>query len=210
MSIVASHPETRIVLSNVSWATFEALVADRERVSPRFVYDQGTLEIMSPSKEHEWYHRLLGRLVEAFTVERNIPVQSTGATTLKAQLEDRGLEPDGSYYITNEPRVRGCTDLDLAHDPPPDLAIEVEISRSSLDKLAIYGDLGVPEVWFYDGDSMQMWSLQSDGTYESRKRSSLLPELTIEILEGFLARRHESDETTWVRSFHEWARRLAE
>ena len=85
MSIVASHPETRIVLSNVSWATFEALVADRERVSPRFVYDQGTLEIMSPSKEHEWYHRLLGRLVEAFTVERNIPIQSTGATTLKAQ-----------------------------------------------------------------------------------------------------------------------------
>ena len=100
--------------------------------------------------------------------------------------------------------------MDLAHDPPPDLAIEVEISRSSLDKLAIYGDLGVPEVWFYDGDSMQMWSLQSDGTYESRKRSSLLPELTIEVLEGFLARRHESDETTWVRSFHEWARSLAE
>ena len=76
-----------------------------------------------------------------------IPIQSTGATTLKAQLKERGLEPDQSYYITNESLVRGCDDLDLEHDPPPDLAIEVEISRSALDKLAIYGDLGVSEVW---------------------------------------------------------------
>ncbi len=163
---------------------------------------------MSPSKEHEWYHRLLGRLVEAFTVERNIPIQSTCATTLKAQLKDRGLEADESYYITNESRVRGRKDLDLTVDPPPDLAIEVEISCSAVDKLAIYADLGVAEVWFYDGDSLRMCILQSDGRYETRTRSSLLPQLTTEILEGFLARRHESDETTWVRSFHEWVRNL--
>ena len=98
--------------------------------------------------------------------------------------------------------------MDLARDPPPDLAIEVEISRSAMDKLAIYGDLGVSEVWFYDGDSLRMCMLQSDGTYETKTRSSLLPQLTTEILEGFLARRHESDETTWVRSFHEWVRGL--
>ncbi len=165
---------------------------------------------MSPSKEHEWYHRLLGRLVEAFTLERNIPIQSTGATTLKAQLKDRGLEPGGSYYIAHESLVRGCDDLDLARDPPPDLAIEVEISSSAIDKLAIYGDLGVPEVWFYDGESLRMCVRQSDGTYETETRSSLLPQLTTEILEGFLARRHESDETTWIRSFHEWVRSLAE
>ena len=105
--------------------------------------------------------------------------------------------------------VRGSIDLDLAHDPPPDLAIEVEISRSSIDKLAIYADLGVAEVWFYDGESLRMHVLQSDGTYEIKTRSSQLPQLTTEILEGFLARRHESDETTWIRSFHEWARRLS-
>ena len=165
---------------------------------------------MSPSKEHEWYHRLLGRLVEAFTLERNIPIQSTGATTLKSQLKDRGLEPDGSYYITNESLVRGREDLDLTVDPPPDLAIEVEISRSAIDKLAIYGDLGVSEVWFYDGESLRMCVLQPDGTYETETRSSQLRQLTTEILEGFLVRRHESDETTWVRSFHEWVRTLPE
>lgn len=208
MSIVAPHPETRIVLSNVSWATFEALLAETDQRSTHFVYDHGILEIMSPSVEHEWYHRLLGRLVEAFTLERNIPIRSTAATTLKAQLKERGLEADESYYITNESFVRGLIDLDLTRDPPPDLSIEVEISRSAMDKLAIYGDLGVPEVWFYDGESLRMHVLQSDGTYETKTRSSLLPQLTTEILEGFLARRHESDETTWVRSFHEWVRRL--
>ena len=92
MSIVAPHPETRIVLSNISWATYEAIVADSESCGKRLVYDRGTLEIMSPSAEHEWYHRLLGRLVEAFTMERNIPIRSTCATTLKSQLKERGLE----------------------------------------------------------------------------------------------------------------------
>lgn len=60
--------------------------------------------------------------------------------------------------------LRGCIDLDLAHNPPPDLAIEVEISRSAVDKLAIYADLGVSEVWFYNGESLRMYMLQSDGT----------------------------------------------
>ena len=209
MSVVAPHPETRVVLSNISWATYEAILTDSDSCGKRFVYDRGTLEIMSPSAEHEWYHRLLGRLVEAFTLERNIPIHSTGATTLKSQLKERGLEADESYYITNEALVRGCDDLNLARDPPPDLAIEVEISRSAVDKLAIYADLGVSEVWFYDGDSLRMHILQSDGTYEMKTHSSLLPQLTTEILEGFLARRLECDETTWVRSFHEWVRSLS-
>ena len=211
MSIVAPpHPETRVVLSNISWATFEALLAETDQRSTRFAYDRGILEIMSPSVEHEWYHRLLGRLVEAFTVERNIPIRSTAATTLKSQLKERGLEADESYYLTNELLVRGCTDLDLAHDPPPDLAIEVEISQSAVDKLAIYADLGVSEVWFYNGESLRMYMQQSDGTYEKKTRSSLLPQLTKDIIEGFLNRRHESDETTWIRSFHDWVRMLPE
>lgn len=210
MSIVAPHPETRIVLSNVSWATYEAILAGSDSCGKRFVYDRGTLEIMSPSVEHEWYHRLMGRLVEAFTLERDIPIRSTAATTLKSQLKERGLEADESYYITHESLVRGLIDLDLRRDPPPDLSIEVEISRSAMDKLAIYADLGVSEVWFYDGDSLRMHMLQSDGTYQTKTRSSLLPQLTTEILEGFLARRQESDETTWVRSFCDWVRLMPE
>ncbi len=160
---------------------------------------------MSPSISHEWYHKLLGRLIEAYTMGRDIPIRSTASTTLKAQLMERGLEPDESYYITHELPVRGLMDLDLERDPPPDLAIEVEISRSAIDKLAIYADLGVREVWFYDGDVVRIEVTQADGSYAPQIASSELPELTVENVEGFLARRNESDETTWVRSIHEWA-----
>ena len=124
----------------------------------------------APSIEHEWYHSLLGRLVEAFTAERNIPIRTTCATTLKVQLAERSLEPDESYYIANESAIRGCLDLDLHRDPPPDLAIEVEISRSAMDKLAIYSDLGVREVWFYDGESLRIYMLQTDATYKASPR----------------------------------------
>ena len=151
----------------------------------------------------------MGRLVDTFTLERHIPIRSAGAATLKTHLKQRGLEPDESYFITNESLIRERrVDFDVTHDPPPDLAIEVEISQSAVDKLAIYGDLGVAEVWFYDGDSLRMHILQSDGSYETQPRSSLLPQLTKEILEAFLVRRHESDETSWVRAFHEWVRSL--
>ena len=210
MSIASPHPETRIVLNNVSWETFEALVADDERLSPRFAYDQGILEIMSPSAAHEWFHRLVGRVIEAYTVERRIPIHSAGSTTMKAQLKERGLEPDECYYISRELLIRGRDKLDLTRDPSPDLAVEVEISRSAVNKLAIYGDLGVREVWFYDGDVIRIHVMQADGSYASQLASSELPELTVELVEGFLARRSESDETTWVRSIHEWARKLGE
>jgi Uma2 family endonuclease len=211
MSIaITPRPETRIVLDNISWATFEALVADDERVSPRFAYDQGTLEIMSPSAAHEWFHRLVGRVIEAYTLERLIPIRSGGSTTMKAQLKERGLEPDECYYVSREPLVRGREKIDLNRDPAPDLAIEVEISRSAVNKLAIYADLGVREVWFYDGDAIRMEVMQPDGKFAPQLESSELPGLTVDIVEAFLARRSDSDETTWVRSIHDWARKLAE
>ena len=94
----------------------------------RFAYDKGLLEIMSPSIEHEWFHRILGKIVEVITEELNIPRLSAGSTTLKLQLKERGLEPDECYYLANEAKMRGKRELDLAVDPPPDLAIEVDIS----------------------------------------------------------------------------------
>jgi Uma2 family endonuclease len=208
-TVIAAQPETRIVMRNVPWAVFDALSAG-DRRSPRLVYDRGTLEIMSPSGSHEWYHKLLGRLIETYTMVRNIPIRSTASTTLKKQLMERGLEPDESYYITHERTVRGLMDLDLQRDPPPDLAIEVEISRSAINKLDIYGDLGVPEVWFYDGDAVRMEVRQPDGSYAPQLASSELPELTVDVVEAFLARTNESDETTWVGTIYEWARKLGE
>jgi Uma2 family endonuclease len=164
--------------------------------------------MLSPSREHERLKRFIGRMIEVATEELNIPISSASSTTLKAEWKDRGLEADESYYLANEARVRGRDEIDLRVDPPPDLAVEVDISSSSLDQLSIYADLGVPEVWLYDGAALKVHQLQSDGTYTRQTRSPSLPFLPLEQLEGFLARRNETDETTWVRAFRAWVKTL--
>jgi Uma2 family endonuclease len=206
MSTITHQPETRIVIPNVSWDAFEALAAS-DCAGIRFTYDRGILEIMSPSTEHEWYHRLLGRLVETMTLVLGIPIRSTGASTLKRQLKERGLEPDQSYYVAHEPQVRGKRDLDLTVDPPPDLAIEVDISRSSLDKLNIYSDLGVPELWLFDGDKLRVYQLQSDGSYTIQQKSSAFPFLDLTHIERFMECCDQTDETSWTRSFSDWVKK---
>ena len=206
MSIAASSPvaETRIVIPNVPWGLFESLGA-LDCAGTRFAYDKGMLEIMSPSIEHEWYHRALGRMVETLTEELEIPILSAGSTTLKLQLKKRGLEPDECFYLTHELQMRGKRELDLTVDPPPDLAVEVDVSRSSIDKLSIYADLGVPELWFYDGESLVVRRLQN-GVYVERGVSDSFPFLDLKEIERFIGRVAQLGETAWIRSFRNWVK----
>jgi Uma2 family endonuclease len=206
MSILIPQAENRVVLSDISWATFEALLADANHRGSRFTYDEGILEIMSPSSEHERIGRLIGRMIEAFTEEMAIPIQSGGSTTLKSELKQRGLEPDECYYIANESAVRELDEIDLSVNPPPDFAIEVDITSSSLDKLGIYAALGVPEVWMCNGKHLKIYRLQDDGAYAMQDRSPTFPSLPPETILDFLARRKTTDETSWIKSFREWVR----
>ena len=208
MSVGNLQAENRVVLSSITWSTFESLLASTDHRGTRFTYDRGYLEIMSPSDPHERLKRLLGRMVETLTEELGIPIRSGGSTTLKSQLKQRGLEPDECYYVAREPAVRGRHKLDLGEDPPPDLSIEVDISSSSLKQLSIYADLGVPEVWLYDAVTLKVYQLQSDGAYAQQTRSPAFPFLPLEEIERFLARRNETDETTWIRSFRAWVKTL--
>jgi Uma2 family endonuclease len=210
MSVGNLQAETRVVLNSVTWSTFESLLAETDHRGTRFTYDRGCLEIMSPSEKHERLTTLLGHVVEMTAVEWNIPIRSGGSTTLKSELKQRGLEPDECYYVANEARVRGCDEIDLLMSPPPDLAIEVDISSSSLDQLRIYADLGVPEVWLYDGAMLRVYQIQSDGEYSAQSRSPSFPFLPIEEVERFLACRNETDETTWIRSFRDWVKTLGQ
>jgi Uma2 family endonuclease len=210
MSTDNLYAETRVVLHGVPWSTFESLVTSTDHRGARFAYDQGYLEIMSPSDEHERCKGMLGRMIELLTLELGIPIRSAGSWTLRSQLRDRGLEPDECYYVANERLVRGKKRVDLAVDPPPDLAIEVDISRSSLDKLAIYASVGVPEVWVYGGSTLEVHQLQPNGAYARQTRSPAFPQLPLDEVERFLARRDETDETTWACSFREFARQLAD
>lgn len=205
MPVTASPQASRVVLHNVRWETYSALMEDRGDGGPRMCYDRGTLEIMSPLRKHEWLKRLLGRFVEILTLESRIPISSAGSTTLKSQLKERGTEPDESYYIQNEAAIRLKDDIDIAIDPPPDLAIEIDIASSSIDKLGVYAAFGIPEVWTWD-EGVKIFVLESAGGYAEAAQSLALPRLTPQILSRFLARRSVLGESGLVEEFRDWVR----
>ena len=208
MSVAAAHAENRVVLSQITWATYEALLAETDRPGTRFTYDRGLLEIMTPSREHERIKSLLGRMIEMMTLELGIPISSGGSTTLKDELKERGVEPDECYYVANEAKVRDRDEFDPNLDPPPDLAIEVDISSSSINQLGIYAAFGVQEVWLYNANRIKIYQLQADGTYLEAPRSLSFPFLPIEEVERFLQNRTAIDETTLMREFLAWVRTL--
>lgn len=201
MTLLIAEDGQSAVLDYVSWATFEALLEDLD--GGRVTYDGGSLEIMSPSSEHEGVKGLIGRLIEAYTEELGIDLASRGATTFKRADLEKGLEPDECYYVgPSAALVRGKSKIDLAAgDPAPDLVVEVEISRRAIKRLPIYAALGVSEVWRHDGKALRVESLTTAGTYESSERSLALPDLPLEEVERALARRAADSETDIVRSF---------
>lgn len=200
-------PEGHLVLSGISWQTYLALLKDLEPFpGVRVAYDQGVLEIVSPSKLHEVFKSLIGRMLETMTLELDIECQSAGSTTWRREDLEKGIEPDECYYLANEPRVRGKDHADLTVDPPPDLAIEVDLGKSGIDKLAIHAALGVPEVWKFDGQRMRAYVLQPDRTYQERRESASFPFLAVDELSGFLARRSSTGETALIREFRDWVR----
>lgn len=196
----------RFVMWDVSWDVYESLrnaLGDRPI---RITYDGSNLELMSPSRWHEIVKSLLGRFVEAFTLELDIPISSGGSMTFKRRDLLRGLEPDECYWIANEIAVRGKRELDLKTAPPPDLAIEVDISRSSLDRLTIYAKLRIPEVWRFDGEVLEILLLQPNGEYSTSPVSAAFPSLPVSELTRFLPVDDSLSETACVRRFIEWVR----
>src|SRR5262249_50647840 len=163
MTTTLEKAEQRVVLQDVSWRTYEDLLKDCEdQSSPRLTYDRGVLEIMSPSAEHEEYNRTISLLVEVVAEELNVDLRNLGSTTFKCEEQMRGTEPDSCFYIQHASSIAGKTSVDLAADPPPDLVIEVDITRDSMDKLAVYAALRVPEIWRFDGSVLWIFLLTGE------------------------------------------------
>src|SRR5262249_9991265 len=145
--------------------------------------------------------------IEMLTYELGIAISSGGSTTFKRKDLKRGLEPDECYWIAHEQEVRGKKKIDLARDPPPDLAIEIDISRSSLDRASIYVALGVPEIWRFEGRTLRVYVRQASGRYRTTKTSAAFPFLPVQRLTPFLKLDPQRDETSQVREFVQWLRR---
>jgi len=195
-------------MSNVDWRTYSRLLhIFAERPGVRLTYDRGELEIMSPTLQHDDDSRFLCILVFALAEELSLPLKPGGSTTLRRRLKKRGIEADECFWIANAPRIAGRRRLDLRTDPPPDLAIEVDVTHGSLDRLSIYARLGVPEVWRVDGDVLTFHVLDTDRTYRDATISRSFPLLTPAALLGFLQQsRTSDDDTVVIRGFREWVR----
>lgn len=205
--IATSTPaEQRTVLQNISWETFETLLREtgKDRGS-RFAYDCGTLEIMTPLFEHESYKSNFGNFIIALAEELNIEIKSAGSTTLKRKIASRGIEPDNCYYIQNELAVRGRQKLDLETAPPPDLAIEIDITSSSVNKFRIYSALGIPELWRYNGRDLKFYQL-AEGQYVECEFSIAFPLVSVNEISGFIEQSKTSGEIALLKSFRVWAR----
>jgi Uma2 family endonuclease len=206
MVATSTPAEQRTVLHNISWQTFEALLQETgEDRGSRFAYDCGTLEIMTPLFEHENPKSNFGNFIVALAEELGIEIKSAGSTTLKRKIVKRGIEPDNCYYIQNEPAVRGKQKLDLETAPPPDLAIEIDITSSSVNKFGIYSALGVPELWRYNGRVLKFYQLV-EREYVECEFSIAFPIVSVTDMSRFIEQSKTSGEIALLKSFRAWVR----
>ena len=205
MSTVVSPAVEQRVLLNASWETYERLLAEYPDVpGPRFTYNEGVLEIMVLSASHEEPNRTLALLVELVAAELGVEVRRIGSTTFKRAELLKGFEPDSAFYLAHAAAVRG-RDIDPTVDPPPDLILEIDISRSSLARFPIFAAFGVPEVWRYDGSRVTIWRLEG-GRYVAVESSAALPPLTGPVATQLLEESRTMRSTEWLRRVREWAR----
>jgi Uma2 family endonuclease len=207
-TVTHPHPQDnpKVMLQGITWQTYQSLVQDLEsQPAKRLTYDNGMLEIFMPLPPHETYKRLLGRLVEIVTEELDLEIRSLSASTWSRKDLLKGVEADECYYIQNEAAVRGRMEIDLSVDPPPDLAIEIDISSPSLPRLPIYAALGVPEVWQFDGERFKILELAAT-EYISQRQSLALPMVTVDVVQRLLIQAQEMGETSWAKAVRQWVK----
>ncbi|MFM6200402.1 MAG: Uma2 family endonuclease [Dolichospermum sp.] len=196
-------PGQRVILENVTWKELETIIAELgEHRAARIAYDRGILEIMSPLPEHQFDKEIISDLVKALLEELNIEFRCLGSTTFKNQFMAQGIEPDQCFYIQNEAVIRGKKRLDLTIDPPPDLALEIDIT--SRTHLNIYQGLKVPEVWRFENGILQINVLQ-DGVYVESKSSLNFPDLPlIAVIPQYLEKSRTIGRNATLKAFRSW------
>lgn len=193
----ASRPSSRdqiVVLRNIPWEQYDGLCkARQDSAGPRMAYLDGTLEIMSPARKHEYEKKLIARLVETYGEEAGLSLNGFGSETFRKKAQDAGVEPDECYCVGPAKKF-------------PDIAIEVIHTSGDLDKLEIYRRLKVTEVWFWQKERFWVYRLVGR-RYALRERSEVLPGLELDELTRIVAATDESHQTEAVRAYRRALRR---
>ncbi|MEJ6480787.1 Uma2 family endonuclease [Nostoc punctiforme UO1] len=199
-------PGQRVLLRDVTWQELETILEDLgEHCVARIAYDRGILEIMAPLPEHEYDKEIIGDLVKALLEELNTEFISLGSTTFKNQAMAQGIEPDQSFYIKNESKIRGKKRLDLTVDSPPDLAIEVDITSRTHPN--IYKALKVPELWRFNKGKLQINVLQH-GHYVESQQSLNFPQFKLgEAITQYLEQTITGGRNATFKAFRLWVQK---
>ena len=211
MSTVVTTAEPEVVGENrvvkrVSWETYEQILCEHEsRSAPRFTFDNGELEIYMPSQPHEEIAELLKTLVFTIAQERRVKIRALGSTTFKKQSDNKGVEPDGCFYVRNFAAVRGLQKIDLTIHPPPDLVIEVDFTNPSINRFPIYAAFGVNEIWRYLKNEIKIFVLHQ-GDYRAVAESAAFPCVTTHVLTDFAQPQRAADLLELADDVREWAR----
>lgn len=204
------EPGLTVTLTGVSWDRYAKLVElrDRERPGLKICYDRGELSVMTISSPHDRLKYYLSRVVDTISEELGLEVVGQGQTSVSREDLERGFEPDAWFYVQNAARMRDRRDLNFAVDPPPDLAVEVELSRDLTTRLPAYAAVGVREIWRHDGEVLTVVELQPDGAYRAVSQSPAFPTVPLALIPAVIAEADRDGSVVAFKQFREALREL--
>jgi len=174
----ALKPGQCLTVNGVTWDEYWRMVLWRDEYrthSVRLTFDRGELSVMVVTNEHERLKKYLDQFLQMWLEATNTSYLPSGELTHHRDDTERGFEPDECYYVQNWQKVTGTREIDFKKDPPPDLLIEVEVSRTVVSRLSVIAAFKIPEVWRYDGERITPLALQLNGTYAEVTASTVLP-----------------------------------
>jgi Uma2 family endonuclease len=208
-AVITVEGDKCVALRDIDWKGYSRILQLRgERSSPKLVYLDGSLLLVSPSYIHERVSERLGIFVIEVVVGLDIPCKSAGSTTFRRRKKDAGVEGDKTYYLANVGQIQGKRKIDLRVDPLPDLAVEAVHTHQVAEALEVHRRLRVPEVWVCDGEGLQVLVLQGNGRYARAESSAALPFLKANEILGWITKPETTSDTEWIADLRRWVREV--
>jgi Uma2 family endonuclease len=201
----------RFEVRDATWELYDRLTdALIEGAGIKVAFDGKDIEIMVLGPIHERVKELIGLFLNLVLLELEIDFEGLGSTTWKRPDINRGLEAD-LCFLFNADKLEAHAEAvarksnNVADYPNPDLAIEIAISPSKIDRSGIYTALKVPEIWRFENDTISIERLRDDGTY-ALVESSIFLHIRRDEVVRWLIEEDSRNKGTWARRLRDWVR----